>query len=83
MLIFTLVIVTLVSQLPSEALEKYIFDEMNINVKKCEALVTKNGYSTSFKVTLCLTDRFKLLSSDVWPEGIVCRKFYNPRASNP
>ena len=67
----------------SEALEKYISDEMNINIKKCEALVTKNGYSTSFKVTLCLTDRFKLLSSDVWPEGIVCRKFYNPRASNP
>ena len=46
---------------------------------KCEALVTRSAHSTSFKVTLNASDRIKLLSPDVWPEGIVCRKFYNPR----
>ena len=64
----------------SEYLKKYILDEMEISVEKCEALVTKSAYSTSFKVTLNASDRIKLLSPDVWPEGIVCRKFYNPRA---
>ena len=52
---------------------------MNIVVQKCQLLASKNENSKSFKVTLKLNDRQKLLSSEVWPEGIICRKFYSPR----
>ena len=62
-----------------ESLVKYIYDEMKIKVEKCEQLVTRNASSISFKVTLHMNDRMKLLSPDAWPEGIICRKFYNPR----
>ena len=34
----------------------------------------------SFKVTLLISDREKLLNPEIWPEGIICRKFYRPRA---
>ena len=52
---------------------------MDIVVNKCETLVSRNENSKSFKVTLNLVDRQKLLSPDVWPEGIICRKFYSSR----
>ena len=66
----------------SESLTKYIFDEMKIKVEKCEQLVTRNVNCVSFKLTLNMNDRQKLLSPDVWPEGIICRKFYNPRRNS-
>ena len=66
-----------------EIISQYIVDEMNIKIENCVALVPKSGSSSSsFKITLNLDDRLKLLSPDVWPEGIVCRKFYSPRSLN-
>lgn len=62
-----------------ETVSEYIHKEMDIVVQKCELLASKNQNSKSFKVTLKLNDRQKLLSSEVWPEGIICRKFYSPR----
>ena len=61
------------------SISDYIFKEMNITVNKCEALVSRNENSKSFKVSLNLRDREKLLSPEVWPEGIICRKFYSGR----
>ena len=63
----------------TESLSQYIYSEMNMKVEKCESLLSKNVNYKSFKVTLNLNDRLKLLSPDVWPEGIICRKFYSPR----
>ena len=62
-----------------KTVSEYIHKEMNIVVQKCQLLASKNENSKSFKVTLKLNDRQKLLSSEVWPEGIICRKFYSPR----
>ena len=63
----------------AETLSKYIRDELQVNVLKCESLVTRYDNYSSFKVTLRVNDRVKLLNSDVWPEGIICRKFYSRR----
>ena len=63
----------------ADSLNKYILDDLGIQVDKCDALVTKSTGCRSFKITLNLGDRQKLLSSEVWPEGILCRKFFNPR----
>ena len=52
---------------------------MGIKVQKCEALETRSTVSKSFKVSLNINDRQKLLNPDIWPENIICRKFYNPR----
>ena len=65
-----------------ESLQQYIEEEVKIKVKKCEKLITRYDNYASFKVTLFINDREKLLSSDVWPSDIVCRKYYSPRNSH-
>ena len=62
-----------------DSLIEYIYDVTEIRVKKCEELITKYDDYKSFKVSLLLNDRVRLLSSDIWPEGIVCRKYFNPK----
>lgn len=64
-----------------ESLSEYILNEMNVKIDNCEMLISRNTRSRSFKVTMSLTDRDKLLSPEVWPEDIICRKFFNPRKS--
>ena len=61
----------------SEIIENYVLKEMNIKLRKCEPLKARDPNTTSFKLTLTLDDRLKLLNADVWPENIVCRKFYS------
>ena len=62
-----------------DSISKYIVNETNIKVVKCESLASKNENCRSFKVTLKINDRQKLLSPELWPEGIICRKFYSKR----
>ena len=62
-----------------ESIIEYIYSETKIKVQKCEKLETKFDDYTSFKVTMLINDRTNLLSADVWPNGIVCRKYYKPR----
>ena len=66
-------------QVTVESLSLYISKEMGVKVQKCEALETRSTVSKSFKVSLNINDRQKLLNPDIWPEDIICRKFYNPR----
>ena len=63
----------------ADSLTEYIYDVAKIRVKKCEQLITKYDDYKSFKVSLLVNDRVNLLSSDIWPDGIVCRKYYNPK----
>ena len=65
-----------------EIISKYILDEMDIKIDSCVVLESKSSNSSSFKITLNLDDRLKLLSPDAWPEGIICRRFYSPRSLN-
>ena len=63
----------------ADILSKYIKEDLNVDIAKCEKLQSKYDNYTSFKITLNVNDRIKLLSSEVWPDGIVCRKFFSPR----
>ena len=65
-----------------EAISRYINEELNVKVVKCEELTSRNVNCKSFKVTMNMNEREKLLLSEVWPEGIICRKFYNARKSS-
>ena len=66
-------------EVTADSLCEYILDEFKVKVQKCENLVTRYHDYKSFKVSLLVSDRIKLLNPQLWPEGIVCRKFYNPR----
>ena len=65
-----------------DALSRYINEEVNVKVIKCESLSSRNVNCKSFKITLNIKEREKLLSPEVWPEGIICRKFYSSRKSS-
>ena len=58
----------------------YIKEETDINVNKCEHLVSKNPNCKAFKISVCIESSTALLSPEIWPEGVICRKFYNPRS---
>ena len=59
----------------------YVKNDIGITFEKCETLKSRNPNNKSFKLSLAINDRNKLLAPEVWPEGIVCMKFYNPRIS--
>ena len=63
----------------ADSLSAYILAETSIKISACEMLETKSNVSKSFKVSLNMKDRERLLNPDVWPEEIICRKFYKPR----
>lgn len=65
-----------------DSLSRYILDDTDVRVIKCEEIPTRFVNSKSFKVTLNLNDRKTLLLSEVWPQGIVCGKYYSPRNSS-
>ena len=65
-----------------ESIKEYIYKEMDVTIDKCELLNSRNPNCKSFKITLNLKDRVKLLSAEVWPEDIVCRKFFSVRKSS-
>ena len=57
----------------------YIKDETGITVYKCMNLMSKNPNCKAFKISVGTESRIALLSPEIWPEGVICRKFYNPR----
>ena len=67
------------TEITVDSLSKYIYDEFKVKVQNCDNLVTRYNDYKSFKVSLLVNDRVKLLNPELWPEGIICRKFYNPR----
>ena len=61
-----------------ESIIEYIHDITKVDIVKCDPLKSKNVHCKSFKLTMNMNDRSTLLNSDVWPEGILCRKFFSP-----
>ena len=57
--------------------------QTGIKVHKCEPLESRSKLSKSFKLSLNRNDRYRLLNPDVWPEDIICRKFYSSRYQHP
>ena len=62
-----------------DMLTQYISDIINVSIKHCEQLVTRYDNYNSFKLTVSVNDKDKLLSPDVWPDEVVCRKYFYPR----
>ena len=58
---------------------EYIKEETNISVDNFVSLNSKNPNCKAFKISVSLESRMKLLLPEIWPEGVICRKFYNPR----
>ena len=60
-------------------LKEYIMNETNITVKACELISHADAQMRSFKVTVNVSERDQLLSANVCPVGVTCRKFLNKR----
>ena len=58
-----------------ETVTKYL-QELEIQLLSCETLNSKIKHRKSFKVVVKYSDKDKLLDTDVWPEGIICRRFH-------
>ena len=65
-----------------ESLTKYITEDIGIDILGCSPIQTRSTRCKCFKVKLNLNVRDKVLSPEVWPEDVICRKFYNPRTYN-
>jgi hypothetical protein len=57
----------------------YARDEIGVNVLRCTCLSTDDATVKSYKVSIELSDRDKMLDAEVWPENIRVRKFFRPR----
>lgn len=67
------------SDVTIEAFNNYVENDIGIRIEKCEALQSRNQHYRSFKLSINIDDRGKLLTSEAWPEGIICRKYYSAR----
>ena len=56
---------------------EYIKEETDIPVDKCILLNSKNPNCKSFKISVSFESRIRLLSPEIWPEGVICLEFYN------
>lgn len=61
-------------------IKSFVKNDCKINVIDCVEMKTFNKFSKSFKVTVNACDRDKLLVSELWPQGIVCKKFLGKRS---
>ena len=55
-------------------------ESSGIEVKACVSLESRSEWSKSFKISVDLANRNKLLEPEFWPNGIFVRKFYKPRS---
>ena len=56
-------------------------ESQGIVVINCVHLDSRSEWSKSFKISVNLPDRDKLLDPALWPNGIFVRKFYKPRSA--
>ena len=54
---------------------------LGVDVKSCVHLDSRSEWSKSFKISVNLPDRDKLLDPTFWPSGVFVRKFYKPRSA--
>lgn len=63
-------------------LKEYILNETQIIVSACEELMTQRINAKSFKVTTTFEERDTLLNEDLWPEGILFRKYFKSKSGH-
>lgn len=65
---------------PQELVD-YCKNECNIQVHECTELVTKSVHFKAFKISVKMKDRNGLLNPELWPEGILVRKYFSSRVT--
>ncbi|KAK3887456.1 hypothetical protein Pcinc_008458 [Petrolisthes cinctipes] len=67
-----------------EDVMQYVQDDLQIKVIGCSELVSQyaNRDWKSFKLTVDMNDRERLLQPDCWPESVNVRKYYVPKPKN-
>lgn len=55
----------------------YLKNELDIKDCEVSKLNARNPNMGSFKIKILISEREKLLADEVWPSGIICRKFYS------
>ena len=63
----------------SDDVKDYILKEINVTIDECVPLNCKDPRCKSFRISLDMRDKDKLLEADVWPEEIMCRQFFHSR----
>ena len=64
-----------------DLLTNWCTEKIQVNVLHIEKLETVNETSQSFKLKFSLDERDKCLDPNLWPKGIVIRKFFRARTS--
>lgn len=67
--------------LNAETLAKYLSDQLGRSVN-CQRIVTAGNRYSSFKVSAECNEVEEMYNSDLWPEGSVVRRYYEPRKAN-
>jgi len=62
----------------TEMMRQYISDN-EINIKSLECVSNPNAKFKSFKLTTTVSKFKELFNADLWPEGIMIRKYIPPR----
>lgn len=57
-----------------EDISKYISDEVNATVLKCECISNESANVKSFKITVPIDDITKMFIATAWPENIHVRQ---------
>ena len=60
----------------------HVRGELNTEEVLCEQIHTLNGNYSSFKVTVDNRHYKRMITSNMWPEYVVFRKYYQPRNSH-
>lgn len=65
-----------------QTVKDHIKDICKVSIDNVEELTTKSLYYKSFKITTSYNDRQLLLNPQLWPEGVIVRKFFKHRNYN-
>ena len=51
----------------------------NVNISKIDQMSHPDSKYCSFKITISVTDKYKVLDSNFWPNGIQCKMWRSAR----
>lgn len=60
-----------------DLIKKICLGKMKVTLLDCVEFPTRQLDSKYFKITMKTTDRDLLMTSDMWPKGVIIKKYYN------
>ena len=65
-----------------ESLKDFCENHLKIDVKECEPLNSRSTETQSFRIKVDVLTRDNIIKSELWPEDVYLRKYYQPRRQN-